>query len=270
MHGTYSASVGYGAVFATFAVPAAAVLGRSALRRRTGEADLRAPLLAALFVLGVATWWFGGFHLPRYLWPFLALLYAPAALLFDEVRGRWRAVMVGMFAAAALFSSLETVRLIYASDDFLWSRAPRGITKREYYHMPDLIYGLPAGTRILLYKPTDGYYYRLFRYPLVGDLPGNDVIMAGDVGVRLEEAGGDTAALHDGIRRERIQYIFSRTLTSPPMRLIFDDCPNRYRQLVATIEPQYRWHRRGIRVNRETGVVRDYPVVTRIYRVLGS
>lgn len=270
MHGTYSGSVGFGAVFAAFAIPAVAVLGRGALKRRAGEADLRAPLLFAFVVLGVAAWWFGGFHLPRYLWPFLALLYAPVALLFDEVRGRGRALMVGMFAVAALFSSLETVRLIHAGNDFLWSRVPWGTTKREYYHIPDLIYRLPAGTRILLYRPTDDYYCRLFRYPLIGDLPGNDVIMAGDVGVRLAEAGGDTASLHNGIRRERIEYIFSRTLTSPPIRLCFDDCPNRYEQLVATLEPQYRWHRRGIPVHRGTSVVRDFPVVTKIYRVLGN
>lgn len=270
MHGTYSGSVGFGAVFAAFAVPAAAVLGRGALKRRAREADLRAPLLLALIVLGVAAWWFSGFHLPRYLWPFLALLFAPAALLFDEVRGLGRALLVGIFVVAALFSSLETVRLIYAGDDFLWSRPPPGTTKREYYHIPDLIYRLPAGTRILLYMPTDSYYYRLFRYPLVGDLPGNDVVMAGDVGLQLTEAYGDTAALNEGIRRERIEYIFSRTTTSPPMRLWFDDWPHRYRQLVATVEPQYRWHRRGIPVRSPTDVVRDFPVVTRIYRVLGD
>jgi hypothetical protein len=284
MHGTYSGSVGFGAVFAAFVLPAVALLGRDALRPKRGLAGAPGPRtgpcaaargfrsgsLLVLVALGVLTWWFGGFHLPRYVWPFLALLYAPAALLFDEVRGKWRAVMVGLFTAAALFSSMETARLIHADDDFLWSRARWGTTKREFYHMPDLIYGLPPGTRILLYRPTDSNYYRLFRYPLVGDLPGNDVVMAGDVGVSLADAFGDTAALNEGIGRERIQYVFSRTLTSPPMRLCFDDWPHRYRQVVATIEPQYRWHRRGIPVEEGIRTVTDLPVVTRIYRVLGD
>ena len=274
MHGTYSGSVGFGAVFAAFVVPAVVVLGRGTLRVRNAfrgaGRDLRAPLLLILLALGIATWWTGGFHLPRYVWPFLALLYAPAALLFDEVGGRWRGVMLGLFAAAALFSSMETVRLIHADDDFLWSRVRPGTTKRECYHMPDLIYGLPPGTRILLHRPTDSYYYRFFRYPLVGGIPGNEVVMAGDIGVDIVDAFGDTAALHEGIRRERVQYVFSRTLTSPPMRLCFDDCPNRYRQVFAKVEPQYPWHRRGIPVREGARTVRDFPVVTRIYRVLGT
>jgi uncharacterized SAM-binding protein YcdF (DUF218 family) len=274
MHGTYSGSVGFGAVFASFLVPAVVVLGRAALRFRDASGgagrDLRATLLLVLVALGVGAWWSGGFHLPRYVWPFLAPLYAPAALLFDLARGRWRTAAVALFAAAAVFSSMETVRLIHADDDFLWSRARPRIAKREYYHVPDLIYGLPPGTRVLLHRPTDSNYYRLFRYPLVGDLPGNEVIMAGDVGVGIADAFGDTAALHEGIRRARIQYVFSRTLTSPPMRLPFDDCPNRYRQVFAKVEPQYRWHRRGIPVQEGGRTVTDLPVVTRIYRVLGA
>jgi hypothetical protein len=54
------------------------------------------------------------------------------------------------------------------------------------------------------------------------------------------------------------------------MRLCFDDWPHRYRQVVATIEPQYRWHRRGIPVEEGIRTVADLPVVTRIYRVLGD
>jgi hypothetical protein len=268
--GTYSGSVGFGAVFAAFVVPACAVLVRRALKTWSGGADLRPRVLLILIVLGIAAWWFGGFHLPRYVWPMLALLYAPVALLFDEVRGRWRSALVTMFAVAAVFSSLETFRIIHAGDSFIWSRLSWGTTKREYYHVPDLIYELPAGTRVLLHAPTDDHYHRTFRYPLIGDLPGNDIVMAGDVGVRLAQAGDDTASFHEDIRRERIEYIFSRTLLSQPRRLWFDDFPDRYRPVIDAVERPYVWHRTGIVMVHETGALMGYPAVTKMYRVIAD
>lgn len=266
--GTYNSSVGFGAVFAAFIVPAVVVLVHRIVKKRT-DPDPRAAMLLALIVLGVAAWWFGGFHLPRYLWPVLALLYAPVALLFDRVRGRRRAALVGMLVAAALLSSLETLRIIHASDDFMSSRLPRGTANREYYHMPDLIYELPAGTRILLHEPTDDTYHRTFRYPLVGGLPGNDVVMAGDVGLGLARASDDTASLHGDIRREGIEYIFSRTLLSQPRRSWFDAFPDRYEAVIDTIAPPYLWHRTGIVMVHESGALMGYPAVTKVYRVLG-
>jgi hypothetical protein len=267
--GSYSSSVGSGAVFATFLIPAAAVLVRRALR---GGSDRRPgpPVLLALVALGVVTWWFGGFHLPRYVWPALALFYAPMALVFDRVGGGARRVLVGVFVVAAAFSTLETARVIHGSDDFVASRFPRGMTRGEYYHMPDLVYELPAGTRILLLQTPGKAYHRTFRYPLIGGLPGNDVIMADDVGVDLADAIEDTALMHEALRRERVEYVFKRTLKSLPRPSVFDDFPNRYEKVLETIETPYRWHRSGIEIVLGGGRGAGTPAITTVYRVLGD
>lgn len=268
--GTYTSSAGFGAVFAAFLVPAVGVLVTRVVRRRAGAVDPRRPMLLAFIVLGMAAWWLGGFHLPRYLWPALALVYAPMALLFDAVRGRVRTALIAIFVVAAAFSSLETVRIIHASGDFVSKRLPWGTTNQDYYHMPDLIYGLPAGTRILLYEPTDDTYHRTFRYPLIGNLPGNDVVMVDDVGVDIIPADEDTALHHQDIRREGIEYIFSRTLLSQPRHLWYDAFPNRYQPVLDVIERPYVWHRLGIVTVLESGALMGYPAVTKIYRVLGD
>jgi hypothetical protein len=268
--GTYSASVGFGAVFAAFLVPSVGALLHRAWKWRSGAVDMRAPVLLALAVLGSAAWWFGGFHLPRYVWPVLALMLAPMALLFDQVRGLSRFALVGILVVAAVATSAETARVIFAGDDFMSSRLPWGTTGRDYYHMPGLIYELPAGTRILINEPTDNTYHRTFRYPLVGDLPGNDVVMAGDVGVELDLAGADSAVIHRRILEEGIDYVFSRTLISQPRRTWFDSFPDRYAAVVDTMERPYMWHRSGMVAVHESGAIMGYPAVTRIYRVLGS
>ncbi len=268
--GSYSSSVGFGAVFAVFFVPALVLLAHRALGRRGSPHRLRAFALLSLIVVGVTAWWLGGFHLPRYLWPALALLYAPVALLFDEVGAKARAVLMGVFVLGAAFSCTETLRVIYGSGDFVTSRLPRGVTKEQFYRMPDLIYELPAGTRILLLHATEDAYHRTFRYPLIGDPPGNDVIMVGDVGVELAGAMDDTASLHEALRREGVDYIFSRTLLSQPRRSKFDVAPNRYEKVVDDIGRPYPWHRFGMVMEHEDGAVIGLPVVTKVYRVLGG
>ena len=268
--GSYSSSVGSGAVFAAFFIPALVLLAHRSAGRRGSPHRVRAAALLSLIIIGITVWWLGGFHLPRYLWPALALLYAPVALLFDEVGGRSRAVLVGVFVLAAAFSCAETLRIIYGSNDFVTSRLPRGVTKEQFYRMPGLINELPTGTRILLLQATDDAYHRTFRYPLIGDPPGNDVIMVGDVGVELAEAMNDTASLHEALRREGVDYIFSRTLLSQPRRSRFDLAPNRYEKLVNDIDRPYPWHRYGLVMEHDDGAVVGLPVVTKIYRVLGG
>jgi hypothetical protein len=266
--GGYSSSIGFSAVFAAFFAPAMVLLTHRSLFRRGGRGRLPALTLLSLIVTGVAVWWLGGFHLPRYLWPVLALIYAPVALLFDEVVGKARAVLVGVFVIAATFSCVETLRIIYGGTHFQTSCLPRGTTKDDFYCIPGAIYELPPGTRILLYEPNDEAYHRTFRYPLVGDLPGNDVIMVGDVGVELEEAMGDTALLHAALLREGVEYVFSRTLLSQPRRCRFDLAPNRYEKLIDDIRRPYPWYRYSVVREREDGAVVGLPVVTKLYRVL--
>lgn len=266
--GAYGQSVGYGAVFATFFVPALVLLVRRVFAGARDSGKRAAPLVLVLCLLGAACWWQGGFRMPRYLWPTLAVLLAPAALLFDVMKGRARNILMSMLLVAATFSFLETERIIFDTTSLVSSRLPGWMTKQAYYSMPDLIYELPSGTRVLLLQVPGEAYHRTFRYPLVGDLPGNDVIMLDDVGVDLADAMVDTALMHVALRRERVEYIFERTLQSQPGPTVFDSFPNRYEKVVGTIGRPYGWHRSGI-----AGVTKDgrrvrFPVVTNIYRVL--
>jgi len=268
--GSYSGSVGFGAAFATFLVPSLGLLVWRARRGRSEAIRLRSRVLLALAAVGIAGWWVGGFHLPRYLWPTLALLCAPVALVFDEVPGKGKIALVVLLAVAGLFSSLESLRIVHDSRHFVTGKLPGRATKPIYYNMPDLIYELPPGTRILLLQVGGESYHRTFRYPLVGDLPGNDVIMVGDVGIDLEVAVGDTAATHAVLRSEGVEYVFRRTLTMLPRRTWFDDFPARYEKVHDTAENPYPWHRVGIVRQRADGRFEGFPTVTTIYRVRGE
>jgi hypothetical protein len=266
--GTYSSSVGFGALFATFVIPAAAVLVRRAVKTQADGVDRRAPMLLVLLVLGVATWWFGGFHLPRYLWPVLGVLYAPMALLFDGTGGRARAALVGVFIVAALASSLETLRIIHADDHLVSSRLPWGTTKREHYHMPQLLYELPQGTKILLLNVPGVSVFHTFRYPVVGGLPGNEVVMMGDVGVETDLTSDGPVLGHASLIREDIDYLFLRTLALPPGSIVFDRYPTLYGKVLDTVEEPYEWYREGYLPTPGEGFDVRAPAVTKIYRVL--
>jgi len=266
--GSYSGSAGFGAVFATFIIPAAVVVARRTMKRRAVETDPRAPMALTLIVLGVAAWWFGGFHLPRYLWPVLALMYAPAALLFDETRGRARAALVGVFVVAALFSSLETARVIHTPGNRVSSRLPWGTTKQEHYHMPRLIYELPPGTKIMLLSVPDVSVFRTFRYPVIGDLPGNEVVMMGDFGVDTDLLRDGPVLGHASLIREHVGYLFLRTLALPPGSTIFDRYPSLYEKVLDTVEEPYDWYRKGYLPTPGDGFDVRAPAVTKVYKVL--
>jgi hypothetical protein len=187
--------------------------------------------------------------------------------VFDTAGRTARKALTAVFLIALAFSSAETMRIVYVAHHFMSSRLPFP-TKAEYYHMPGIIYELPPRTRILLLQIENEDYHRTFRYPLAGNLPGNDVIMVDDIGIHLEEAIGDPEAMHSALRREGVEYIFARTLSMMPKDTWFDGYPDRYAKIVDTIEPPYPWHRSGFVRQRADGRYEGIPVVTKMYRVI--
>jgi 4-amino-4-deoxy-L-arabinose transferase-like glycosyltransferase len=270
VEGSYSASAGFGAAFAALAPPAAALaVWRLVRRRGPSHKRLRVATLVALVALAAASWWFGGHHLPRFLLPAVGLACAPTALLFDRT-SRWaRAGLVAVLSVAVVFSLAESLRIVYGSDDLVSSQ--KGfVGKAEYYNMPALIYELPPGTRILLLNVPGYDVFRTFKYPLVGDLPGNEVVMMGDLGFETDLMTEGPVAGHAGLVREGVEYVFLRTLALPPGPTVFDSYPGLYRKVLDTVEEPYPWHKKGFLPTPGDGLDLRAPAVTRIYEVLAG
>lgn len=258
--GSYSGSAGFGAAFATFALPGLILCLSSVRRRVSTPLGLRLCriTLCALVILGAATWWFGGHHLPRLLLPTVALALPTVAIVLDAVTRRARQALTVILALALAFSALEALRILYQEDDITSSMLPRHVTKAQFYHMPQQIGTLPPGTKILLVQASDHEYYATFRYPLVGNLPGNEVVMEGDVGVGFSVLRDGPRGAHDALVRENVQYIFIRTFAIDPYHTTYDQHPELYAKVFDRVEEPYPWHRKGA------------PLVTKIYQVVGS
>jgi hypothetical protein len=261
----YNGAAGYGAGFATFLVPGLFLCLRSVRRgRAAGE---RLALLLAIAV-GVAAWWFGKHHLPRLLLPVVALACAPVALAFDAVTPRARRALVVLLSVALVFSAVETLRIVFAGRDITWSYRA-GVDHREFYRMPDLIYELPAGTRILILEPSADDIYKTYRYPLVGDLPGNDVVMEDDVGVELSLSERGAVLGHIDLHGQRVDYIFMRVQTHRrPQSTWFDSYPHLYEKAWDSLEPGYPWYREAYAIDEDGKIVGPALVATQMYRVL--
>jgi hypothetical protein len=268
----YNGSAGYGAALGALAVPGLLVCLLSLRRdRREGGAECerrleRTALLLAIG-LGIAGWWFGGYRLPRLLLPITALACAPIALVFDAVTRQARRVLIAVLTVALAFSAVETLRIVFRGRDITWTYRG-GVGRREFYRMPDLIYELPAGTRILLLKPSSDDVYLTYRYPLAGNLPGNDVVMEGDVGVGLNLAERGAVLGHIDLHEQGIDYIFIRIQTHRRRATWFDSYPHLYEKVVDTIEPGYPWYREAYAVDEDGEIVGRAPVATHMYRVL--
>ncbi len=262
--GSYSSSAGFGAAFAALAGPGL-VLAIARLRARDGSRRARRSIVVvlALFAIVVAAWWVSGFRLPRYLLPAFALACAPVALLFDSAGRIARSVLVAVLIVGAAFSALESLRVVYGEDDIVASKKDFP-THRELYHMPEMVYEFPEGTRILLLQVSERSLYQTFRYPLVGDLPGNTVVMMGDheVGFGIFREG--PVAAHRDLLADDIDFIFMRTLALDPQLTIFDQNPELYTRVLDLVEAPYEWYRKGYL--GETDV--RAPAVTVIFEVL--
>lgn len=58
--------------------------------------------------------------------------------------------------------------------------------------------------------PTDHNLYQTHRYPLLASLPGNEVVVEDDVGVRLDIKGMNALSAHEALRDAGIDYLFMR------------------------------------------------------------
>lgn len=267
VEGSYSASSGFGAAFATLGpVSLAVCVWMCASRRLAGVFRQRCLLVLALVGLSVAAWWLGGHHLPRFLLPAMGLACAPIALLFDSVAHRVKLALAGLLVLAVLCSANETLRVVYRGDDLVSSHA-RGVTKAEHYHMPKLIYELPPRTRIMVLDMPGADVQRTFRYPVAGELPGNEVVMRGDLGVEADLIAQGPVAGHASLVRDAIDYVFLRTLALPPSLTVFDKYPDLYENVLDIVEEPYPWYRKGFLSTAEGGFGERAPAVTKIYRV---
>lgn len=270
----YNGAAGYGAAFSIFFVPGLTLCLWSVWRGRSGRGTRlgwrlgreRLALLLAIAV-GTASWWFGKHHLPRLLLPIAGLACAPVALVFDAATRRARGVLVAVLAVALAFSGAETLRIAFRGRDITWTHRG-GVDRREFYGMPDLIYELPRGTRILLLKPSADDIYRTYRYPLVGDLPGNDVVMEDDVGVGLNLLERGAVLGHIDLHSRGIDYIFTRIQSHRQHTTWFDAYPNLYEKVVDLVEPGHPWYREAYAIGEDGEIVGRALVITKMYRVL--
>lgn len=268
IQGSYSSSVGFGAAFAVFALPALLLSAWSARRGAvSGRWELPRVALLSLVVSSVAVWWFGGFHLPRYLLPAFALACVPIALLFDLMTSVVRRALVAVLAVSLAFSAVEALRVVYVADDLESSRKDF-VTKAEHYHMPPLVYELPAKTKILLLDIPGVSVFRTFRYPVVGSLPGNEVVMMGDVGVETDLLRDGPVLGHSSLIRDGVDYVFLRTLALPAGPTLFDKYPSLYEKVLDAVEEPYDWYRKGYLPTPGDGFDVRAPAVTKMYRVL--
>ncbi|MBD3347767.1 MAG: phospholipid carrier-dependent glycosyltransferase [Candidatus Eisenbacteria bacterium] len=266
--GSYSASAGFGAAFAALALPAFGLcvwrIFRGGARKRLRLARLT---LVGFAAGGAVMWWLGGHHLPRFLLPAVGLACAPVALLLDEVASRARATVGVLLGLALLFSTAESLRVIYAENDLLSSHLGY-VGKQEHYHMPDWVYEVAPGTRILILDIPGVDIFNTYRYPVAGNLPGNEVFMMGDWGFEPDLVQVGPVLGHQQLLRADIEYIFVRTLAVAPGPTIFDRHPDLYELELDLIERPYKWYKKGyISLPGEDRDVRA-PALTKVYRVL--
>ncbi|MFH1865005.1 MAG: phospholipid carrier-dependent glycosyltransferase [Candidatus Eisenbacteria bacterium] len=257
--GTYTGSAGFGAAFGMLYIPAIVVCLESVVAKGTAPQlrRKRGALLVAI-VLGVAAWWFGGFHLPRYLLPMVALACAPLALVLETVKRRARIVLLSLVVVALAFSAAETMRIVYRDGDLTWSNLG-GVERKEFYRVPDVIEKLPAGTKIMLLRVFDEeFYFGTFRYPLVGRLPGNDVVMETDIEFQVSLADMEPAAAHHLLVEAGVDYVFIRVFLHEPFTTWFDEHLDLYEPVYKNLEEACDWYH----------VPEGSRVMTRIYRVV--
>lgn len=256
---TYTGSAGFGAAFGMFYLPAIVVCLENTVAKRAepGLLKKRGALLVAL-ALGVAAWWFGGHHLPRFLLPMVALACAPVALVLETVKRRARVVLLSLVVVALAFSTAETMRIVHRDGDLTWSNLG-GVEREEFYRVPGVIEEFPSGTKIMLLRVFDeDFYFATFRYPLVGRLPGNDVVMDTDIEFQVKLADMEPAAAHRLFVETGVDYVFMRVFLDEPFTTWFDEHPDLYEPVYKNLEEAYAWYHspEGSRV------------MTRIYRIV--
>jgi hypothetical protein len=188
----------------------------------------------------------------------VALACAPLALVLETVKRRARIVLLFLVVVALAFSAAETMRIVYRDGDLTWSDLG-GVERKEFYRVPDVIEKLPAGTKIMLLRVFDEeFYFGTFRYPLVGRLPGNDVVMETDIEFQVSLADMEPAAAHHLLVEAGVDYVFIRVFLHEPFTTWFDEHPDLYEPVYKNLEEAYDWYH----------VPEGSRVMTRIYRVV--
>ena len=264
---TYSGSAGYGAGFGALFLPALIVCAAGVFNGRNTRA-LRARLfgLLALTAACVLAWWMGRHHLPRFLWPAAALATVGTGVLFQSVTPGARRILAAVLSVGLLFSCAETLRITFREDDITWSYKG-GVSREEFYQIPIAIYRLPRGTKILLVKKTGHDFYRTYRYPLVGRVPGNDVVMEGDVGVEVDVGRDGALAIYPKLRAVGIDYVFMRFFGKRANTTPFDAYPSLYPKLIDTVQMSYPWYKESFAVSPDGVHLGPGFVTTKLYRV---
>jgi hypothetical protein len=264
---TYSGSAGYGAAFGAFFLPGLIVCAASVFDGRNARAlRVRRLGLLVLIVACGAAWWVGRHHLPRFLWPAAALATAGIGVLFRSVTAGARRVLVGVLAAGVLFSCAETLRIAFREDDVTWSHQG-GVGREEFYQIPKAVYRLPSGTKILLVKRTGHDFYQTYRYPLVGNPPGNDVVMEADIGLEIDVARDGALAAYPQLRAAGVDYVFMRFFGKRATTTPFDAQPSLYPRLIDTVQMSYPWYRESFAVSPDGAYLGPGFVTTKFYRV---
>ncbi len=257
--GTYTGSAGFGAAFGMLYIPAIVIYLESVVAKGTApEVRRKRGALLVAIVLGVAAWWFGGHHLPRYLLPMVALACAPLTLLLEAVKKRARVALLSLVVVALAFSTAETMRIVYRDGDLTWSNLG-GVERKEFYRVPDVIEEFPAGTKIMVLRVFDDeFYFGTFRYPLVGRLPGNDIVMEADIDFRVSLADMGPAPAHHLLVEAGVDYVFMRVFLNEPFTTWFDERPDLYEPVYKSLDEAYDWYH----------MPEGSRVMTRIYRVV--
>ncbi len=264
---TYSGSAGYGASFGALFLPALIVCAaRMFNRRNTRTLRIRLFGFFALTAACVVAWWMGSHHLPRFLWPAAALAAAGTGVLFRSVTPGARRVLAAVLAVGLVFSCAETLRVTFREDDITWSYRG-GVSREEFYQIPNAIYRLPQGTRILLVKKTGHDFYQTYRYPLVGRVPGNDVVMEADIGMEIDVGRDGALAVYPKLQANGVDYVFMRFFGKRANTTSFDDYPSLYPKLIDTVQMSYPWYKESFAVSPNGTYLGPGFVTTKLYRV---
>lgn len=264
---TYSGSAGYGAAFGALFLPAVLLCAGLVFDRRSGrDLRLRVAGLLVLTVSCVVAWWLGRHHLPRFLWPAAALAAAGTGALFQNVTRGARRLLSAVLAVGLAFSAAETLRITFRDHDVTWSHLG-GVSREAFYQMPKEVYALPMGTKILLVKRTGHDFYQTYRYPLVGNPPGNDVVMEADVGIGVDVSRQGAEGVYPGLREAGVDYVFMRFFGKRGNETPFDDYPELYPKLLDDVQMNYPWYRESKAVTPEGVYLGPGFVTTKLYRV---
>ncbi len=256
LSGSYSAGAGFGAAFVALVIPAALWMGVDAISAKRWDYRRKGRLLVlSLAAVALASWWVAGHRLPRYLLPAVAIPMPALGVLLESCRRPLRRALEIMLIIAVGFSTLESLRVFYSENDltssFLGHR-----NKQDMYGMPGWVYSLPPDSKIALTRVTDHQYYSTFRYPLIGGVPGNSVVMEDDAGTSFSIVRDGVRGMHEGLIRDGVDYLFIRAFGLEPCKTAFDMHPDLYEPILDLVGSPYQWYRKGS------------PVLTKAYRVL--